>query len=488
MLYNFYSPLPYYIGAVIAAVGIPLVKATKLVFLFGYLIGIVGIYIFLRRYTDTIATLVGTVLFLTSTYLAFDVYFRGALAEFYAFMFVPWVLYGWSQVKESRSYVFILIAALSYALLFISHTLIGFATFLLLLIFFIFPPITRTTVKRVLLTLLLSLGLSAFFWLPSAVEQQYIRYQDSYFGAESYKGNFINPLQAAGLQEVPWPFSPPILGLGLTLGAIFSVIMFFRSKRKDALYAFFILAFFITTFLTWDASRFLWDRISYLQYMTFPYRFLTLTTVISIVLTAFGLALVKNHWRKILLGIVFVLPAITVNYHYLRPTAYTYVSTYTADDACGTTGWDQEHLQTWVKECFSKKKKYPLVASIQKTTISNTKESQNGRDIQFSVQGKKARIILAKYYYPGWTATVDGETVKTEAYSKHGLVSFVVPAGQHEVRVQLTNTVPQTAGNIISLLSLIVSIVLGIIIVRRRRSVSRSSSTKKRPKKLARKG
>src|SRR5688500_13995787 len=57
MLFNYYSPLVYYIGAIFHALGFTLVISTKLVFLLGFLIAWLGIYLLLRLKFDTVTAI-----------------------------------------------------------------------------------------------------------------------------------------------------------------------------------------------------------------------------------------------------------------------------------------------------------------------------------------------------------------------------------------------------------------------------------------------
>lgn len=85
MLFNFYSPLVYYLGAIFHFTGFTLVKSTKLVFLLGYFVGSAGMFLLLKKYADRLTAVIGTILFLTAPYVGYDAYIRGALAEFFCF-------------------------------------------------------------------------------------------------------------------------------------------------------------------------------------------------------------------------------------------------------------------------------------------------------------------------------------------------------------------------------------------------------------------
>ncbi len=70
------------------------------------------------------------------------------------------------------------------------------------------------------------------------------------------------------------------------------------------------------------------------------------------------------------------------------------------------------------------------------------------------------------YDFPGWTAQVDGQTVPITPSDPHGLITFPVPAGDHQVSVYLGSTPPRDLGNAITLISVVV-VTVGAVVLRR---------------------
>lgn len=67
------------------------------------------------------------------------------------------------------------------------------------------------------------------------------------------------------------------------------------------------------------------------------------------------------------------------------------------------------------------------------------------------------------YDFLGWTADIDGQTVPITPSDPHGLITFPVPAGDHQVRVYLGSTPARDLGNAISLVSLVVLVVVSVV-------------------------
>jgi hypothetical protein len=66
------------------------------------------------------------------------------------------------------------------------------------------------------------------------------------------------------------------------------------------------------------------------------------------------------------------------------------------------------------------------------------------------------------FYFPGWTATVDGVNAVVEPEAKSGLALVQVPAGTHTVTVQFEDTQPRTIGWMISGVALLILLGLGV--------------------------
>lgn len=457
MLFNFYPPFVYYLGALIHGLGFTFVKTVKLLFLLAYCLSTVGIFVLLRKYCDKITSLFGTLLLLTATYFAFNTYIRGGLGEFFALALFPWILWLFLLIREKPTRLHIVALGIIYGVAITSHSATALAVTGVLFLLALIHPSKKTMVQSIG-GLLLGLGLSAFFWLPVFGEQQYTMYSKSYFATTSYIGNFLNPLQVAGTQPITWPFKPPFLGIGLFAGVIITTIIFISKRKKTkATTAVFLaagLAWCIYLFLLWDVSKILYDTFSFLRFLQFPYRFLGIVTVISIILIGLGLAQLKNKWLRIGIGIMLLLPAITLQYDYFRPTTYSYVAEYKAEDGCSSTTWAQEYIPKWVQECLPKKKDIPLVQTMNSDIrVHHVNMENNGRKIQFTTTGNKGEIVIKKYFFPGWEARIDNHQVKTGPYGKHGLIQISVPSGNHSVEVYLTDTPLRFIANMISLVA-----------------------------------
>ena len=134
------------------------------------------------------------------------------------------------------------------------------------------------------------LALSAFFWLPSMVERSYTLVDTILLNElAKYAIHFVQPQQ---LWYSPWGFGGSVEGLGDGLsfqinkpyiGMVFLTTLlwlwFYRTQKSKhieknirLISGYFLFMLIASVFLMLPYSKFIWDSISYLQYLQFPWR------------------------------------------------------------------------------------------------------------------------------------------------------------------------------------------------------------------------
>lgn len=450
MFFNFYSPLTYYIGAIIHAVHVPLVRATKFVFTLGYLIAVVGTYISLKPWTSRVGRTAGTILFVLSPFLSYEVYTRGTLAEFFGIACLPIFLSLLLLLKEKPSFNKSLLTGIALGVLMYIHSFIAINAAVLGILIFTFPPYNKKQCFYGVSSLLVGGLLSMSFWLPMLIEESYTKYAASYFGSESYKTNLLSILQLGGVAKIPWGFKPPILGIGMFISICVSVVGLFFIKNKSKVYRSMIIGCLASLFLSSNISNFLWDHINFLKMLQFPWRFLAGATVAGIFAIGIFLSRLSNKlavlFATVLIGLAFL------NSSYFRPVKYNYIAVYTADDICSTTTWAQEYLPKWVPMCLPRPKKsqIPLVWS-SSSHITDVQETNYGRKIMFqTVSSSSAQVAVRRYYFPGWEVKINGSLVESKPVGKYGLITFTLPKGVSQVQVTWQGSLIENISNIVS--------------------------------------
>src|SRR3990167_7741433 len=339
-LYNFYPPLVYYVAETFHLMGFSLIWAVKLTSILGFYIGAFGIYLLLRKFTNKLSAFLSAALFTYFFYHATLIYVRGALAEFFSLAILPFVFLTLDNLQEKLNPKRSVLFGVILALIVLIHPLIALPTFIFVGFFFLFYLLKLRFrwkfIKLFILSLGVGLSLSAFFWLPSLLERKYTLV-DRILISElaSYRLHYIYPQQFI---YSPWGYGGSGVGLsdgmtfqlgkihiGLVLGSIILSIFYYfslsfralrlrsgqapsrnliqahvreispraeftssfveRLGRNDIRYFyFFVFLLFFSLFMTTEYSSFIWDRIKFLWYLQFPWRFLTLVAIfISIV-------------------------------------------------------------------------------------------------------------------------------------------------------------------------------------------------------------
>ncbi|MCX7707792.1 MAG: 6-pyruvoyl-tetrahydropterin synthase-related protein, partial [Anaerolineae bacterium] len=94
---NFYAPLFYYPPALLHLVGLDVITAVRVTLAAWYAFSGLAIYALLQRWVRPLPAALGAILYLAFPYRLYDLFVRGALPEFAAFLWPP--LIAWATVK-----------------------------------------------------------------------------------------------------------------------------------------------------------------------------------------------------------------------------------------------------------------------------------------------------------------------------------------------------------------------------------------------------
>jgi len=493
-LYNYYPPLPYYFGELVHRLGFSFLDSTKVMFIAQFLISGILMFFFSRKFWGDWGGLLSAVLYVWAPYHSVDIYVRGAMNEAWALAFLPgvyWMVYEIIDGARDRTkYTGLL--ALFFGLLLLSHNLMAFIfvptviVFALLLIWS-----KKKNLKEKLLPQILGglwgFCLAAFFTLPVLLEKKYVHVETMLKGYFNYLAHYV-PIgkmlftrfwgygSSGWLQETGMPFQVgfphwPLAVLVFLLG----VIMFFRKKIAKEIFFVFPFLFFLflgSLFLVHPRSVFIWDRISLLAYLQFPWRFLTLV-IFSISVLGGGLVvLVKKPKWQMTIAITLAILTIVLNFSFFRVEKTLPMTD--QQKLFSAKGWNK--LQT--DAIFDYLPIYaeappggpaPDKPEIKEgiATISGVKKGTNWYSFNIKVI-KKAKIQIPVYDFPGWRVKVDKKPVSISHDNFLGLIIVSVDSGEHKVEVGLTNTVVRSLANIISVISWSIMILLSLAVFRKR--------------------
>ncbi len=477
-MFNFYGPLPYYVGGALHALGVSGLVATKAMFVIGIVSSAMMMYGLASWVFGRLAGLLSGLLYLYAPYHAVQIYVRGAVGEFWASGFLPLIPLGillTCREKERRRGI--LIGGIALALVILSHTIFGYVTTLLLvlsLILYWLMRFVRRTYDTKLLTshvllLVTGLGLSAFFWFPALGEMRHTAVKEQIGGSASFLDHFVCPLQ---LWNSPWGFggSVPgcIDGMSFKLGklhVILAVIVlvlaiarkrFMRKERHIIFWASVIGG--ASLFLALPQSALAWLHLPKFAYVQYPWRFLSFA-LIGISFVGGGLVQgVPAGFRRVITTTILAAAVLVVNAKLFIPQ-YQYPRTLYTFESEEDLRWRVSKISDeYLPHGTLRPSRYEEIAreALPSTpTLKVETEIDTETYIKFLVASKTSQTVtIHRAYFPGWRYFVDGQGVVPQI--RQGLPLLTVLPGDHVIELRFRNTLIRTVANLISLVTAIV--------------------------------
>lgn len=461
--YLFYAPLVYYVGAIFMIFGhLSDIIVTKAVYALPLIFGPLLFYWCSRIKLSRLSSVVATVLFAYFPYRGFDAYYRGGVGENWAIAFIPGLFAG-IFLLERKSKWAPLIISLFLALIVVSHNISALLVFALVLIYGLFFHLHN---KTYWLSLLLGLGLSAFFFIPSIYYLSLIRANTLPLNSTNVFSSLIPLKHLISFTNLYLPsqsYSPLFFYLlcGGTLYFIFA-------KKIDVKYKIAGLFWFV-------GSLFLYLIMAEPFYTFWQYT-LPITRMLQFVwrvfiLLSFSIPLAVGYWvEKIMPTILKYLLALFVIYlcslfnKTFHPAQYSYFYEYHIEDTgpCATADF-QDYFPEWVKECIDRVPEHDVfltepgdmvITNNQVIKIDGTYNSELPN-----------RFMIHRYYFPGWQVLVDQKPAKIDyTFAPTGIMQADLPSGKHNFSLEFEKTKVMLASDFISLTSIIIWLaLLGIL-------------------------
>jgi len=452
-LYLFYSPLTYYVGALIMIIGgLSHIVATKWVYVFPLLVGPFLFYWCARQKFSIFPSLVSSCFYALFPFRGYDTYIRGGVGEAWSMAFLPGMVGGLFLLNKKNKIGGLLFAFFLF-LIIISHNISGLLAISLSLAIGLFFFLKNKDFWKFFV---LGILMACFFWLPSLFYLRSVRvlYSPQNTGEVL---NFLVPFKS--ILKINFPILPEdrFSGIFFYFLAIALVIFLVKKEnlrileRKDFLFWLTISIFLY--FLLSDISFILWKITLHISRMLqFPWRVLIILSISLPIVIGFCIKVIRSLTFKIFLFIAILfsvfnfLPA-------FKPKEYSFFYEYSAEDTgpCATS-WGEEYLPLWVKECPDK----PPLHDLEVTGNSQLKILYNNLiNIEALVSSEKEEdLIVNKYYFPGWKILIDGKNMPLNFnFSKKGIFKTKIPAGEHRVKVLLTKTKIMWLADVVSLFS-----------------------------------
>lgn len=485
-LFVFYAPLPYYAGAGLFNLGLPMEWAVKSLVIIPTIITLMVGYYLARSWLPAWIAVLASAMIVLAPYRAVNFFVRGAFSEGWGMAFFIVSLLGLVWLVRRHHWGW-LILTLGLTGMMLSHNLtfmLGapfIGLFALGLLFwewrFAEKSLTLAMIKVIitqgLIAGLLALGLSAFYWLPAILLKDYSQL-DTYILGDYFQYH-LHFLYIRQFFDTTWQFggsgwgpeddisfglgTAQLLGVGLSglvfVGLIIKIALkkikkseIEGFKKNWSVYLILTGLAILALFLTLQRSATVWSWLPILEYAQFPWRFLTIATPF-IGLTAvwwhFGFQNFKWQIKKITMAVWLVLFVLALF------QAKFFVPEKWLENDSKLYAYSPEHIAVSLSGILADYLPVNVTAPKSETEVvlddklisdklafrkvlchedceANILEANSFAWIINVNASKPSLLSIHQSYFPGWQAQINGESTQIIS-GENAQVTVEVPVG-----------------------------------------------------------
>lgn len=483
-LFEFYAPLPFYVGSVFYLAGIDLILSVKLLFIIANLGSLLGAYLLGKELFGYRGGILLSAAFTLAPYRAVNLFVRGAISEAWGIMALPWIVLGIIQTIKNPSKKSFLTLTLGLVTLMLSHNLTTLMFVPLSFVYalgyiFIFQKKNVNLLKKighVSLSYILAVGLSSFYLLPAFIEKRFTQIDTIIGGYFHYSNHFLYIRQFLvenwGYGGSGWGPNDDIsffLGFGqlvsLVLAGLISLFLIKKvikektgNHRQTFLHLVLVVTLLLSSlFMTLLKSQWAWDNLPLLNYIQFPWRFLATAILFLAMITAIVLKLLNSVLLRTAYFVVIYLTIILGNFYYFRPEK---MMDNPSDLYYGNEAKIRAEMSGVLKDYIPVQMNYE--GDILRTQYNSFQFPQGTTTILDRTQQKVYSpeletdqfVSFPIANFPDWQIEIDGQKT-TSLTSSTGLLSANIPAGKHTVSINFTNSPIRNIADTISAISLL---------------------------------
>ncbi len=473
----FVYPLPSYIGYILHSLGFTYTDAIKIMLGGSYILSGIFMHIWVREFLGKNAGIIAAVLYLYAPYRFIDLYIRGALGEHMAFVFLPLIMYALLKLNKIKGslniksyYLSFIFSAISFMLLILTHNAVSLI-FIPFIIFYVLYLFFENKSKLKLFITFSSLGygvlLSFFFWFPAFMEGKYTL--RDIITAGEYSKHFVNPIS---LIYGPWNYGGSgiftvQIGIAHIALVIASIILFKKLFRKSKNEKIFYLGTFgfllVSIFLMLKESNFIWQILTTLPKIQFPWRFLTMIVFSTSIIGALFVSKFNHKLLILIISLVAIIP--TYSYWHAKEYDTSFTDNYFEKVFKGTTDTG-EVSPIWSIRFMEEEPKDDIEIIDGDAELIKVEKKSNYHEYVINAD-KRTRIRENTLYFPGWKVydnEIEITDIEFQDPKNRGLITFYVDPGLHNIVLKFEDTKLRKFANYVSASSLIALIFVPILI------------------------
>jgi hypothetical protein len=470
----FTGPLPYCAAELWRLLGFDSVTSFNLAAIAAILASAAFMFMFADYQFGPKAGVLAAAAYIYAPYFHVDIFVRHDFSELMAFPLYPLSSYGFCRYARERKLHFLVLGAVAWSGIMLSHNpsaLLFSPVLLAFVAFFGWRAQSLRAFVGMLAGICIGIGLAACVWFPALVELRYAHLERTLEGEFRYTDHFVYPQQFFSWtwgygKSIPGPGDQMSFSVGLGhLLLIPATVWLIYAGKKRAIWPWFVFlgsSLVILIVMMTPASRWLWAHLPLLKQVQFPWRLLGDTSFILAFLAAlYGSSLASQRRSEVWFWAgmaVLILP----NLSHIGPEGY-----YPLDTAQWTpTGLAKIGLEPgrfefepkWVEQrmAYTDEKMKVLSGS---AIVSTLRRSPTFWQVESNAQ-TDAVLQAALLYFPGWTVSIDGTKTATEIATGTGRIQFHVPSGMHHISIEFRRTIIRFVAELTSLMTLV-----GVIVI-----------------------
>lgn len=478
--------LPFTIGGLSYETTFNLLSSLLLV------VGILGVHFWLRQLYPTkskSASILAILAYVSAPYVWNLLFVRGSIGELAAYAVFPWVLFSFERLRlRKATWLHVMTAGVIYAVFLLSHNISAMIGSIILAIWLLTAfSFSWHTFKLWIISGLIGIGLASWFWIPALVEaSETVVFQA---GNNKLAGQHLSTLSQAIYSPLQFGYSMvgapdsfsvmvgPFFVIMATVCAVYLLhLRLVRSKTTtDSTRPVFValLLFLLLSVLQLNAAQTVWDVISALSIVQFPWRFSLFGSIFATVVVYWlwskSSVVLQCIWLLLLLSLLLI--EVTA----IPSRGITRVNEYYEQFAETTSTQHENMPRSFLYQDIWDWKPEPTVLSGE---ASIAVSSWSGTNRSYTVLVETPTIIVEPTaHFLGWSTQVNNTDTLATARAAYidseiirGRIAYELSPGSYEVTTAFSEqVVDRQVGNGISLLTVAAVTVVAVSMYRKKR-------------------